>query len=184
MKLQKNTLALFLSALFLGIGVAIYEFSNRNKVSEIKDENQAIFTFKVDDIQSLMIKNKQEVIQLERSDKPENTWQIIKPKQAIANDAVVSFLTNLLVNEKSDRRFPVSSSELKDYGLDQPFASIKIQLKDKTNYQLNLGKPDFQNQFIYAYINQNNLSLPPSEVLLIPQEFKYAVERDLSEWEE
>lgn len=184
MKLQKNTLALLLSALFLGVGVAIYEFSNRNEVSEIKEENQAIFTFKVDDIQTLIIKNKQNIIQLEKSNKPENPWQIIKPKQGIANDAVVSFLTSLLVNEKSDRRFSVSSSELKDYGLDQPLATIQIQLQDKTSYQLNLGKPDFQNKFIYAYVNQNNSSLPPSEVLLIPQDFKYAVERDLSEWEE
>ncbi|MGK7946651.1 MAG: DUF4340 domain-containing protein [Microcystaceae cyanobacterium] len=183
MKLQKNTWGLLISALLLGIGVAAYEFSNKIPTTEIKTDNQPLVSFKVEEIQTLIVKDRRMTLEFQRNGDEQQPWTMIKPKQGIANNAVISFLTNLLINSESDRRFAVTKNQFKDYGLDQPFATITIILKDQSKYQLKLGDFDFQNQFIYASLSQDQDQSQP-EVLLVSKDFQYAVERELEEWQQ
>jgi uncharacterized protein HemX len=92
MKLPKTTLILILLALGLGGFVYFHEIKGKNQQAEIKIQNQKIFTFTADDVQSLTIKIKETTLQLERrntSEKPQ--WEIKSPISALANDAIVSY---------------------------------------------------------------------------------------------
>lgn len=181
MKLPKTTLILILLALGLGGFVYLHEIKGKNQQTEIKIQNQKIFTFTADDVQSLTIKIKETTLQLERrntSEKPQ--WEIKSPISALANDAIVSYLMDLLVKGKSERTVLISSAELSEFGLDKPVATIDIKLKNQESHQLILGKGDFNNQFLYAQADSNkNMNL-----LLVSKDFVNAVNRDISEWKQ
>ena len=181
MKLPKTTLILILLALGLGGFVYFHEIKGKNQQTEIKIQNQKIFAFTADDVQSLTIKIKETTLQLERrntSEKPQ--WEIKSPISALANDAIVSYLMDLLVKGKSERTVLISSAELSEFGLDKPVATIDIKLKNQQSHQLILGKGDFNNQFLYAQADSNkNMSL-----LLVSKDFVNAVNRDISEWKQ
>ncbi|MFN6155339.1 DUF4340 domain-containing protein [Anabaena sp. AL09] len=181
MKFPKTTLILILLALGLGGFVYLHEIKGKNQQTEIKIQNQKIFTFTADDVQSLTIKIKETTLQLERrntSEKPQ--WEIKSPISALANDAIVSYLMDLLVKGKSERTVLISSAELSEFGLDKPVATIDIKLKNQESHQLILGKGDFNNQFLYAQADSNkNMNL-----LLVSKDFVNAVNRDISEWKQ
>ena len=181
MKFPKTTLILILLALGLGGFVYFHEIKGKNQQTEIKIQNQKIFAFTADDVQSLTIKIKETTLQLERrntSEKPQ--WEIKSPISALANDAIVSYLMDLLVNGKSERTVLISSAELSEFGLDKPVATIDIKLKNQESHQLILGKGDFNNQFLYAQADSNkNMNL-----LLVSKDFVNAVNRDISEWKQ
>ena len=181
MKFPKTTLILILLALGLGGFVYFHEIKGKNQQAEIKIQNQKIFAFTADDVQSLTIKIKETTLQLERrntSEKPQ--WEIKSPISALANDAIVSYLMDLLVKGKSERTVLISSGELSEFGLDKPVATIDIKLKNQESHQLILGKGDFNNQFLYAQADSNkNMNL-----LLVSKDFVNAVNRDISEWKQ
>ncbi|OBQ10243.1 MAG: hypothetical protein AN482_09655 [Anabaena sp. LE011-02] len=181
MKFPKTTLILILLALGLGGFVYFHEIKGKNQQTEIKIQNQKIFAFTADDVQSLTIKIKETTLQLERrntSEKPQ--WEIKSPISALANDAIVSYLMDLLVDGKSERTVLISSAELSEFGLDKPVATIDIKLKNQQSHQLILGKGDFNNQFLYAQADSNkNMNL-----LLVSKDFVNAVNRDISEWKQ
>lgn len=181
MKFPKTTLILILLALGLGGFVYFHEIKGKNQQAEIKIQNQKIFAFTADDVQSLTIKIKETTLQLERrntSEKPQ--WEIKSPISALANDAIVSYLMDLLVKGKSERTVLISSAELSEFGLDKPVATIDVKLKNKQSHQLILGKGDFNNQFLYAQADSNkNMNL-----LLVSKDFVNAVNRDISEWKQ
>jgi hypothetical protein len=181
MKFPKTTLILILLALGLGGFVYFHEIKGKNQQAEIKIQNQKIFAFTADDVQSLTIKIKETTLQLERrntSEKPQ--WEIKSPISALANDAIVSYLMDLLVKGKSERTVLISSAELSEFGLDKPVATIDIKLKNQESHQLILGKGNFNNQFLYAQADSNkNMNL-----LLVSKDFVNAVNRDISEWKQ
>ncbi|MFM7440408.1 MAG: DUF4340 domain-containing protein, partial [Snowella sp.] len=112
---------------------------------------------------------------------PQRVWQMKQPKDTPANDAVVSFLINLLVYESSDRTLTIPRQQHQYYGLDNPSARIIIKLKNQQSHQLILGNPDFKDEFIYAQIDP----LPQGKeikISLVSQDFLNTVERKLEEW--
>ena len=183
MKLQRTTLVLVVSALLLGGFVYFYEIQGAPKREATKTTKQPIFGFKNDQIQTLTIDGNEETLEFERVSKPVPGWQMKKPKEAAASDASVSFLVNLLVEGKSDRSFPVSANQLQEYGLDKTQATIQVKLKDQKTHKLILGKPDFNRSFLYAQVDPSSGASQPLQVLLVPVDFEYAVNRPLSEWE-
>jgi len=87
---------------------------------------------------------------------------------------------DLLVDGKIERTVSVLPTELPEFGLDKPVATIDIKLKNQQSHQLILGKAEFNNQFLYAQADANqNLNL-----LLVSQDFFNAVNRDISEWKQ
>ena len=181
MKLPKTTLILILLALGLGSFVYFHEIKGKNQQTEIKTQKQKIFAFNADDVQYLTIKVKEITLQLEKrntSEKPQ--WEIKSPISAPANDAIVSYLMDLLIEGKSERTVSVSPTELSEFGLDKPVATIDVKLKNQQNHQLILGKGDFNNQFLYAQADGNK----NMNVLLVSKDFVNAVNRDISEWKQ
>jgi hypothetical protein len=181
MKLPKTTLILILLALGLGGFVYFHEIKNKTQPTVINTQKQKIFSFTAADVQSLTIKVKDTTLQIEKrntSEKPQ--WEIKSPISALANDAIVSYLMDLLVEGKSERTVLVTPSDLSEFGLDKPVATIDIKLKNQQSHQLILGKGDFNNQFLYAQADGNK----NRNLLLVSKDFVNAVNRDISEWKQ
>ncbi|MBW4612271.1 MAG: DUF4340 domain-containing protein [Desmonostoc vinosum HA7617-LM4] len=183
MKLPRTTLILISLALGLGGFVYFYEIQGKTRQEEIKEKQQQVFSFTEEDIQSLMIKTQNMTLSLERSSQTENPkWLIKSPISQPANDAIVSYLTDLLVKGKSDRILSTPANRLGEFGLDKPQATINITLKNQKSHQLLLGKRDFSRSSLYAQTdpaNQQNVN-----VLLVSTDFENAVNRELSEWKQ
>ena len=184
MKLQRTTLVLVLLAILLGGFVYFYEFQWKSQQAEVKKKQQQLFSFKEDDVKSLKITTPSETITLERAPESDKTkWLMKSPEKVPANDGTAAYLLNLLETEKSDRTLNSPASQLGEFGLKQPQATIDITLNNQKTHKLVVGnKPSFNNSLVYA---QKNLATKPdgnTEVILVSNKFENAVKRSLSEW--
>ena len=183
MKLSKITWLLLIITIFFGGFVYYYEFHSKSEREKVQNQKDQVFNFTEDEIKALGIRYQTLNLKLERSDKEKSQWKLIEPQQMGANDAVVSFLINLLIERKPERTFLVSPDELSNYGFDNSSASIEIELSDQTQHQILLGGLDFTEEFIYARIDPQS-NTDKIEVSLLSKDFLYAIERDLSEWKQ
>ncbi|WP_193197033.1 DUF4340 domain-containing protein [Nostoc sp. MG11] len=183
MKLPRTTLILILLALGLGGFVYFYEIQGATQREEIKEKNQQIFSFGEDDVQSLTVKTKNITLSLERNTQSSNPkWSLKSPTSGPANDAIVSYLMDLLVKGKSDKTLSIPANQRGEFALDKPQATINITLKNQQNHQLILGKPDFSDRFLYAQADPAAKPDGNIDVLLVSTDFANAVNRELSEW--
>ncbi len=186
MKLPRTTLILILLALGLGGFVYFYEIRGATVREETKEQKQKIFSFREDDVQSLTIKTKKLTLNLERS--PESSsnpkWLIKSPISGPANDAIVSYLMDLLVKDNSDRTLSTPAKQLGEFALDPPQATINITLKNRQSHQLILGKSNFNGRFLYAQADPAAKPDGNINVLLVSTDFANAVNRELSEWKQ
>jgi|SRR5579883_138167 hypothetical protein len=185
MKLQRTTLILILLALGLGGFVYFYEIKGATQREEIKDKKQQIFSFNAADVQSFIVKTKKLTLTLERVNNSGTTkWLIQSPIVAPANDAIVSYLMDTLVKGKAEQTILSSTNQLAEFGLEQPQATIDVNLKNQKSHKLILGKPDFNQHFIYAIADPTTKPDGKISVLLVSTDFKNAVNRELSEWKQ
>jgi hypothetical protein len=184
MKLQRTTWGLVAIAALLGVGVYIYETQKQPHSETIQANSKAVFDLKKEDIQSLTIETPKETLKFEQTGDENQPWRMIQPETTLANDAVISFLLTLLVDGKSDHTFKILVEQRQDYGLDKPLATIRFQLKNQQTHQLILGKPDFNNEFLYAQIDPPDQPEKEITLSLVSKDFQYAVERDLTEWKQ
>lgn len=183
MKLQRTTLILLVLALGLGGFVYLYEIKGATQRQEAKAKEQQIFSFEEEQVQSFTVKTKEQTLSFERGDKSSKLkWLMKAPSQTPASDASVSYLMNLLVKGKSDRTIQVPAAQLREYGLDQPQATIVVKLNNQKTHQLILGKPVFNSNFLYAQADPPGLAAGNVDVLLVSTDFENAVNRSLSEW--
>ncbi|MFN6464470.1 MAG: DUF4340 domain-containing protein [Nostoc sp. DedVER02] len=185
MKLPRTTLILILLMLGLGAFVYFHEIRGAAVREETKEQKQKIFSFAADDVQSLTVKTKKLTLNLERNPEPSNPkWVIKSPISGPANDAIVSYLMDLLVKGNSDRTLSTPAKELGQFALDQPPATINITLKNRQSHQLILGKSNFNGRFLYAQADPAAKPDGNINVLLVSTDFANAVNRDLSEWQQ
>ncbi|WP_267383901.1 DUF4340 domain-containing protein [Cyanobacterium sp. uoEpiScrs1] len=182
MKLQKKTWGLLIAAVFLCTTVYIYEVKFQQHQLQIRSNNNKIFNFTEEDIKNISVKTKQHTLQFQQTEDGKKEWKMIHPKQATANDATISFLTNLLVTGESDRRFTISTSQQKDYGLNKPLATIKVILNDGSKHQIILGNSDFNDSFLYAKVDSNNQDAAEINISLVSKNYRYAIDREIDEW--
>ncbi|MEH2233631.1 MAG: DUF4340 domain-containing protein [Nostoc sp.] len=185
MKLPRTTLILILLALGLGGFVYFHEIRGATVREEIKEQKQKIFSFAEDDVQALTVKTNKLTLNLERNPESSNPkWLIKSPISGPANDAIVSYLMDLLVKGNSDRTLSTPPKELKEFALDQPQATINITLKNRQSHQLILGKSNFNGRFLYAQTDPGTKPDGNINVLLVSTDFANAVNRELSEWKQ
>jgi len=189
MKLPKTTLILVLLSLGLGGFIYFHEIKGASQREEMKENKPQIFSFRADDVQLLSIKMQNHPLILEHrnpSERPQ--WLIKSPILELANDGIVSYLMDLLVQGKIERILSIPANQLSEFNLDRPQAIIDIKLKNQQTHQLILGKPDFSGNFVYAEVDPNlsksgNIS-SNINVLLVSKDFINAVNRQLSEWKQ
>ena len=188
MKLQRTTLILMVLALGLGGFVYFYEIKGEPQRQAALVKQKPIFSFTKDQVQALTIKTQEQTLQFERMAQNAgkksslSEWQMKAPNDNPASDPYVSYLLNLLVDSKSDRILSVPATQLPEYGLDKPLATVEVKLNNQQTHQLILGKPDFNNSFLYAQVDPLKSPSGQLNVLLVPLEFQYGVNRPLSEW--
>ncbi|MEM1170239.1 MAG: DUF4340 domain-containing protein [Cyanobacteria bacterium P01_H01_bin.35] len=184
MKIKKTTLTLMLTALALGGFVYFYEIRGKQQQAEIQEQQKRVFDFKLEQIQTITIKQELETLTLKIDEEAEETtWNITKPIEKKADLQTVEFLLTELTNLKSDRSINTSVSQLSEYGLEKPEITVEIQLKDAKSRRLFLGQPDFDGNSIYSQLEPEGE--PPEEVsvLLLSVNFKNVLTKPLSEWE-
>ncbi|MBD1927499.1 DUF4340 domain-containing protein [Trichocoleus sp. FACHB-90] len=188
MKLQRTTLILMVLALGLGGFVYFYEIKGEPQRQAALVKQKPIFSFTKEQVQALTIKTQEQTLQFERMIQTAgkksslSEWQMKAPNDNPASDPYVSYLLNLLVDSKSDRILSVPATQLPEYGLDKPLATVEVKLNNQQTHQLILGKPDFNNSFLYAQVDPLKSPSGQLNVLLVPLEFQYGVNRPLSEW--
>ncbi|MEH1948114.1 MAG: DUF4340 domain-containing protein [Nostoc sp.] len=186
MKLPRTTLILILLALGLGGFVYFYEIRGATQREEIKEQKQKIFSFGEDDVQSLTVKTKKLTLNLERNPQSSSNpkWLTKSPISGPANDAIVSYLMDLLVKGNSERTLSTPAKQLGEFALDSPQATINITLKNRQSHQLILGKSNFNGRFLYAQADPAAKPDGNINVLLVSTDFANAVNRELSEWKQ
>lgn len=184
MKLKRSTLILLVLAVGLGGFVYFYEIQGATQRQEAKDEQQQIFSFREDQVQSLTVKNQDQILRFERSNSSGKTkWQMKAPSNTPASDGSVAYLLDLLVNGKSDRTLQVPVAQLQEYGLQKPQTTVEVKLNNQKNHRLILGQPNFNSSFLYAQADPASQPTGQVNVLLVSTNFENAVNRPLSEWQ-
>ncbi len=183
MKLTRNTWILISLAGVLGVGVYIYESQLAPRQEASEEQRKQIFAFTEEEVKNLTIELPDQTLEFERIDKEITPWQMKKPEDVPASSAVIAFLLDALAEEERDRTFSVPVQQLSDYGLDSPIAKISVTLENGEKHRLFLGQPDLGGKLIYAQADPPNNPVEEVEVVLVPINFQYAVERELSEWQ-
>jgi hypothetical protein len=181
MQLQRSTWALLMTAILLSGVVYLTEFQRQNRQTQ-QAKREELFTFTKDDIIGLKIETASETFVFRRNrDRPAmQQWQMTQPDRALASTPAIEFLLDLLVESKVERRFPLTEPDKPLYGLEEPIATITIDLVEQNpTAKILLGSPNFDEKSIYAQVNPD---APKPEVKVIPIEFQYAIERDREEW--
>lgn len=179
--MQKTTLALVLIALGLGGYVYFYEIRSQSQEDLISESEKRLFSFSEEAVQRLVIDQESgQTLEFIRLETTASSWRMKQPEGSPAEESAIVFLLDLLVKENSSETFTVEADQLENYGLKNPFATIKIELKDQTEHQVVLGNTTFENEQIYAQINPEDSDT--TEIHILPINFQYAVERSLSEW--
>jgi hypothetical protein len=184
MKLQRTTWILIIAALLMGGFVYFYEIQGAPKREAAKATKRPIFTFAEDQIQSLRIETEQETLEIEQVEEEPVSWELESPETAPASSAAVAYLTNLLAEGESDRTLTVAADDLEEYGLDNPLATVEVQLQDGETHRIILGSPGFDRTFLYAQIDPPEQTSEQVDVQLVPIEFENAVSRPLEEWKQ
>jgi len=181
--MQKTTLVLVLIALGLGGYVYFYEIRSPSQEKIATESQQSLFSFTEEDVQRLEIeKETGETFEFVRLETTASSWRMKRPEGAPAEEGVIVFLLDLLVKESSSKTFTVEANQLENYGLDNPLATINVELQDQIKHQVLLGNPTFDEKQIYAQINPEDGET--QEISILPIDFQYAVERSLSEWKQ
>jgi hypothetical protein len=183
MKLKSSTVAMLAIAFLTAGGVYVWDQhqTQQTKTKEDQKAGTALFALQEKDIMGLRIQTKDRSLALERS--PQG-WQLKTPKMGLADDATVSFLLNLLSTGRSERSLSASPAELKDFGLDQPAATLEIQLQNQKTHQLLIGAQTFNQSGIYARIDPfANAPGQKVAVAIVPTSFLETVNRPLSDWQ-
>ena len=182
MKLKKTTWVLVGITFILGSAIALNEWEFAPKREELQEQQKQIFSFTEEEIQVITIEVGDQNIQIKRAEDKDYTWQMEKPEKVPAEDGIVAFLSDLLVDGESESTLDIENRELKEYGLDKPFATIQVELEEGKKHQIILGNPDFSDKFVYALKDYDEEKEGEAKLLLVPVNFKNAVDRDLAEW--
>ncbi|MFP4337129.1 MAG: DUF4340 domain-containing protein [Halothece sp.] len=177
--MQKTTLFLVLLALGLGGYVYFSEIQSSPPEETTTTSEETLFNFEQNEVRQLTIEREEETLTLIRSDEG---WEMTEPEEVMAKESAIVFLLDLLTTEASSETFTVESDQLENYQLNDPLATIKLQLEDETENTIMLGKTTFNEEEVYAQINPEADTM--QEVKIIPVDLMSAVERPLSEWKE
>jgi hypothetical protein len=155
--IKKSTLVFLLCAIVLGGTFYYLDFKKGlgSKPAETTDNTKLTFPVAEADIGSLTLTHPREPdAPAIRLDKGKDTWQIVQPVAAAADQAAVqSMLDNLTTAKTSETTEPATSDRLKIYGLTPPQLEVKFQLKNGVNHTLEIGNKDFTGSSVYAIVD-------------------------------
>jgi hypothetical protein len=206
MKFQRTTLGLLLSALLLGGGVYFYEIQGSAQRQTTQAEAKRLFTFQEAQVKAFTLTLRQRTLSFQRlaakttanAPKPSSNWTVAiqdaaKTRSAPqpANEASVAYLLNLMSTgdrqslkpDAPETTLTVPASRAAEFGFDQTPIRIEVTLENGKPHRLVLGKANFSNSALYAQVDPSASSSPDLKVVLVSSDFKNAVNRPVSEWQ-
>lgn len=184
MALKPSTLGLLVAAILLG-GVAYLVVQQGPPTTKEQAAATKLFAFEEGEIQALTLDTGGESLVFEKD--KNNVWQMRSPEQAVANDASVAYLANLLATGMSDRTLTIPASDKGNFGLQTPLATLTIKLTDQTTHTLTLGAKNFNQTALYALVDSPTDTPNPAKDLslrLVSPDFENAVSRSLADWKQ
>jgi hypothetical protein len=165
--IKKPTLFVLLCAIILGVAVYYFDYRKSLNPKPATDTEKLAFTLQPSDISSLTLswpaKPALPPVHFEQKD---GNWQILRPIETGADQAVVSGIANSLSTARISQTEPGSSDRLKAYGLDTPEVSLDFQLRNGSKHSVLLGNKDFTGIYAYAVIDgAKTVSLLPETLL-------------------
>ena len=185
MKLLRVPLTLMAAAAALAGVVYFVEFrrpttspQTTGPQTSVSTATPRLFEFQEREIQGLSIKTVATTVVLEKG----KTWMVRSASPVVpANEAVVAFLTNLLMSPR-ERVVQVPSARRSEFGLDQPLATIEITTINQQRHSLILGRLNFDRTGLYALVDPPLDPNADLSVMVVPTSFESAVMRNGLEW--
>lgn len=185
MKLKGTTILLVLGAVILGGAVYLFEDVHQIQQEQQAEQKNQIFQFTDAELTGFTITVDDELLVFERDRDQDSTeqWTMKAPETGQANTATVEFLTDILIKGERKQTFLAKPDNLDTYGLREPFATISITLDGQSDPEiLQLGSLNFDQTKLYAQTNPAAQTDTEQEILVVPIELKYAVERQPKTW--
>lgn len=189
MKIQRTPIILFAIAALLGGFVYFYEIQGAPKREQAEQQAKKLFPFEEKDVQALTVKTLLRTLSFTKtpqsaSPKPgQSNWRMTAPKTVAANEGAIAYLLNLLGTGNSEKTITVPAVQLREFGFEQPLATVDVTLNNQKTHQLVLGKPDFNRTYLYAQIDPPEKPEQDVTIHLVSLDFENAVTRPLPEWE-
>lgn len=190
MKLQRTTWLLLGFAVILGGGVLIAELQKSDQPqSTVQSQGGSdLFAFEEADVQTLRVETGSQTLEFERENSEE--WRMTAPQSGLANPSTIAYVLNLLATSQAQSPNAIAPDQKAEYGLEQPFATIQVELQSGETHTLLLGNPNFDESSRYAIADPPAISSDSSDqsaqptVVLVPSQFVSAVDRPLEDWQQ
>lgn len=180
MALKPSTLGLLMTAVLLG-GVAYLVAQQGSPPTQEQAAATKLFLFEEGQIQGLTLNTGNQSLVFEKDSS--SVWQMRSPDQAVANDASIAYLANLLATGMSDRTLTIPASDKENFGLQSPLATVEIKLEDQTTHTLTLGAKNFNQTALYALVDTPETTTDLS-LRLVSLDFENAVSRSIVDWKQ
>jgi hypothetical protein len=129
----RTTIVLIL--LLLGLGAYVYWVEYPEAQEEAK--KKTLFEFKPEDVAEISLVYADREINLKRSG---DDWQLTKPIDVAADAVTARNLANTIAECEVKKELTDASSDLTQYGLDSPFVTVTVKLKDRELTAILVGK--------------------------------------------
>lgn len=129
----RTTLVLLL--ILAGLGAYLYWWEMPRSEQEAKAKR--LYDFKPDDVTELLLKYQDREVVLR---KVGEHWRLTQPVDAAADELTVKNLINAIAECEVKRELEDIPSDLSPFGLDQPFVSVTVKLKDRELPAVIVGK--------------------------------------------
>ncbi|MBD2091027.1 DUF4340 domain-containing protein [Microcoleus sp. FACHB-1515] len=169
-------------AALLGGFVYFSEVRNADQPEASETQAASLFGFEEKQVQRFRVQTRLHNLLFERDST--GKWQMREPDQTPASDASVAYLLNLLATQERDRVLTINRANQKDYGLDQPIATIFVTLDNGQAHKLVIGGYDFNRSNLYALADPATGNPSELQVVTVSPDFDSAVNRSIPEWKQ
>ena len=129
----RTTILLIL--ILLGLGAYVYWVEYPKAQEEAK--KKTLFDVKADDVQEVSLIYVDREIVLKKTG---DDWRITKPMDVAADTTAAKNLVSAIAECEVKKELTDTSADLSQYGLDKPFVTLKVRLKDKELPPIAVGK--------------------------------------------
>lgn len=145
---SRNTLLLFIIVVVLGAYLYFYEYKGAKQREEEKTRAEMLIDFKKEDVTGIALISSHETIECHRDGSGE--WKIVKPVQADGDKGTIEGIINTLHSARRERIIAETDSNLTDYGLKPPEATLILSFKSGKADTLLVGNKNPTKTFAFV----------------------------------
>ena len=161
---------LILLVVLLGLGTYVYWIELPQAEQEAK--KKTLFELKTDEAVGVSLEYQDHSIELTKTG---DSWRLTKPMDVTADSVAVQGLLTSIADCEVKKELETEATDLTPYGLDKPFVTVRVKLKDKELPALAVGKntPVGFNSYLQR--------LDDKKVFLVASTFRSAMEKKVTD---